>query len=62
MDPTRIREDPQNAKRGSRHLANDLKGESVPGDALRACEKFCSHGGSFDRREIDHLQSDSRQI
>jgi hypothetical protein len=24
-------------------------------DALRACEKFCSHGSSLDRQQIDEL-------
>ena len=24
-------------------------------DAMRACEKFCSHGSSLDRQQIDEL-------
>ncbi len=32
-----------------------LSNETARGDALRACEKFCSHGRSLSRNEIDDL-------
>jgi len=36
-------------------LINYLSEEIARGDALRACEKFCSHGSALDRHEIDEI-------
>jgi len=36
-------------------LINYLRQEVARGDALRACDKFCSHGSALGRHEIDEL-------
>ena len=36
-------------------LINYLREEVARGDALRACDKFCSHGSALGRHEIDEL-------
>jgi hypothetical protein len=36
-------------------LINYLHEEVARGDALRACDKFCSHGSALGRHEIDEL-------
>ena len=36
-------------------MNNYLHEEVARGDALRACDKFCSHGSALDRHEIDEL-------
>ena len=36
-------------------MINYLHEEVARGDALRACDKFCSHGSALDRHEIDDL-------
>lgn len=36
-------------------LLSYLHGEIAHGDALRACDKFCSHGSSFSIEEIDEI-------
>jgi len=60
MDSDRLKKAPKLAELKARLLANSLHGDSAPGDALRSCEMFCSHGGSLHRCEIDHLLKDGR--
>lgn len=63
MEPDILKEAKQRAAREGRSLAEIIQNamisylhDDVPaGDALRACEKFCSHGSALDQREIDEL-------
>ena len=36
-------------------MTNYLHEDVARGDALRACDKFCSHGSALERHEIDDL-------
>ena len=63
VEETLLSEAKQRAAREGRALADVIqealsaylhdKGDSA--DAMRACEKFCSHGSALERSDIDEL-------